>query len=230
MKLASRALMFAAVLAALSVVLGAQPTPTASRVETRIQLGNLLLDDLRYWEAIRAFEEAQDGATDEQRLRSTAGMLKALLPVAEFTRAQIESQVLLDLAPSEPEIHGSGRGRPVGRRAVRRGGATVSRRAGPRPRFRRGASRRGEEPDDPTALRGGARLGPGGARSDPRLSPPRITRWATFTAACAGSPRRPRPTSGTSSCSPVGPRPRRPTGRGRRCSSCGRSATAPRSS
>lgn len=104
MRLASRALMLAAVLAALSVVLGAQPTPTASRVETRIQLGNLLLGDLRYWEAIRAFEEAREGATDEQRLRSTAGMLKALLPVAEFTRAQIESQVLLDLAPSEPEI------------------------------------------------------------------------------------------------------------------------------
>ena len=104
MRLASRTLMFAAVLAALSVVLGAQPTPTASRVETRIQLGNLLLGDLRYWEAIRAFEEAREGATDEQRLRSTAGMLKALLPVAEFTRAQIESQVLLDLAPSEPEI------------------------------------------------------------------------------------------------------------------------------
>ena len=104
MRLASRALMLAAVLAALSVVLGAQPRSTASRVETRIQLGNLLLDDLRYWEAIRAFEEAREGASDEQRLRSTAGMLKALLPVAEFTRAQIESQVLLDLAPSEPEI------------------------------------------------------------------------------------------------------------------------------
>ncbi len=104
MRLASRALMSLAVLAALSVVLGAQPTPNASRIEARIQLGNLLLDDLRYWEAIRAFEEAREGATDEQRLRSTAGMLKALLPVAEFTRAQIESQILLDLAPSEPEI------------------------------------------------------------------------------------------------------------------------------
>ncbi len=104
MKLASRALMVVAVLAALSVVLGAQPTPTASRVETRIQLGNLLLGDLRFWEAIRAFEEAQEGAIGEQRLRSSAGMLKALLPVAEFTRAQIESQIVLDLAPSDPEM------------------------------------------------------------------------------------------------------------------------------
>ena len=104
MRLASRALMFVAVLAALSVVLGAQPTPTASRVETRLQLGGLLLDDLRYWEAIRVFEEAQEGATDEQRLRSSAGMLKALLPVAEFTRAQIEAQVLRELAPGDPEM------------------------------------------------------------------------------------------------------------------------------
>ena len=102
MRLASRALMFAAVLAGLSVVLGAQPTPSASRVETRIQLGGLLLDDLRYWEAIRAFEEAQEEATGEQRVRASAGMLRSLLPVAEFTRAQIEAQVLLELAPDDP--------------------------------------------------------------------------------------------------------------------------------
>lgn len=104
MKLASRALMFVVVVAALSVVLGAQPTPTASRVETRVQLGKLLLDDMRYWEAVRAFEEAQEGAVDEQRVRVSAGMLRALLPVAEFTRAQIEAQVLLELAPNDPEM------------------------------------------------------------------------------------------------------------------------------
>ena len=104
MRLASRGLMFVAALAALSVVLGAQPTPTSSRVETRIQLGNLLLDDLRYWEAIRAFEDAQQGATDEQRVRSSAGLLRSLLPVAEFTRAQIEAQSLMELAPADPEM------------------------------------------------------------------------------------------------------------------------------
>ncbi len=104
MRLASRALIIAAGLAALSVVLGAQSTPTASRVETRLQLGNLLLEDLRYWEAIRTFEEAQEGATDEQRVRSSTGMLRALLPVAEFTRAQMEAQVLREIAPGDPDI------------------------------------------------------------------------------------------------------------------------------
>ncbi len=104
MKLASRTLMFVVVVAALSVVLGAQPTPTASRVEARVQLGKLLLDDMRYWEAVRAFEEAQEGAADDQRVRASAGMLRALLPVAEFTRAQIEAQVLLELAPNDPEM------------------------------------------------------------------------------------------------------------------------------
>ena len=104
MKLASRALMFVVVVAGLSVVLGAQPTPTASRVEARVQLGKLLLDDMRYWEAVRAFEEAQEGAVDDQRVRASAGMLRALLPVAEFTRAQIEAQALLELAPNDPEM------------------------------------------------------------------------------------------------------------------------------
>lgn len=104
MRFAPRALIAAAGAAALSVVLGAQSTPTASRVETRIQLGNLLLDDLRYWEAIRVFEEAQEGADREQRVRSSAGMLRALLPVAEFSRAQMEAQVLREIAPNDPEL------------------------------------------------------------------------------------------------------------------------------
>lgn len=104
MRFAPRALIAAAGAAALSVVLGAQSTPTASRVETRIQLGNLLLDDLRYWEAIRVFEEAQEGADGEQRVRSSAGMLRALLPVAEFSRAQMEAQVLREIAPNDPEL------------------------------------------------------------------------------------------------------------------------------
>ena len=104
MRLASRTLIIVAGLTALSVVLGAQSAPTASRVETRLQLGNLLLDDLRYWEAIRVFEDAQEGATHEQRVRSSAGLLRALLPVAEFTRAQMEAQVLREIAPSDPDI------------------------------------------------------------------------------------------------------------------------------
>lgn len=104
MRFAPRALIIAAGLAALSVVLGAQSPPTASRVETRIQLGNLLLDDLRYWEAIRVFEEAQEAADGEQKVRSSTGLLRALLPVAEFTRAQLEAQALREIAPNDPEI------------------------------------------------------------------------------------------------------------------------------
>ena len=101
MRLASRALVFVAAGAlALPVVIGAQST---GRSETRIQLGNLLLDDGRYWEAIRVFEQAKEGANLEQLVRASAGLLKVLLPVAEFTRAHVEAQFLRELAPEDPE-------------------------------------------------------------------------------------------------------------------------------
>ena len=96
-------LLVAAVASALPTIMGAQSTSATSRGEVRIQLGNLLVDDQRYWEAIRVFDEAREYATGEQRVRVASGMLKALLPVAEFTRAQIEAQVLRELAPEQPE-------------------------------------------------------------------------------------------------------------------------------
>jgi len=103
MRRESRALIFlVAVAIALPVFLGAQSTPSTARVESRLQLGALLLGDLRYWEAIRVFDTAKAGATDEQLVRASSGMLQALLPVAEFTRAQLEAQFLQEMAPQEP--------------------------------------------------------------------------------------------------------------------------------
>ena len=100
----ARTFLFIAVAAvAQPTIMDAQSTPATGPGEVRIQLGNLLVDDQRYWEAIRVFDEAREYATGEQRVRVASGMLKALLPVAEFTRAQIEAQVLSELAPEQPE-------------------------------------------------------------------------------------------------------------------------------
>jgi len=89
---------------ALSIVIEAQSTPSSARSETRIQLANVLLGDQRYWEAISVYDQAKRGATKEQLIRAVTGMLKALLPVAEFTRAQQEAEYLHELAPHDPEV------------------------------------------------------------------------------------------------------------------------------
>ena len=104
MRLAARTLVVAVAGAiALPIVIGARSTPTTARSETRIQLADLLLGDQRFWEAIRVYDQAKEGATQEQLVRASTGLVEALLRVAEFIRAQREAEVLRELAPQDPE-------------------------------------------------------------------------------------------------------------------------------
>ncbi|MBM63204.1 MAG: hypothetical protein CL484_09680 [Acidobacteria bacterium] len=89
---------------ALQAIIGAQSIPVTVRGETQIQLGNILLEDQRYWEAIRVFEETRQFVTGQQLVRASAGVLEALLSVAQFTRAQVEAERLRVLAPEQPDI------------------------------------------------------------------------------------------------------------------------------
>jgi len=89
---------------ALPIVIGAQSTPTTAQSEIRIQLADLLLGDNRPWEAIRVYEQAKAGDTQEQRVRASSGLLLSLLQVAEFTRAQQEAAYLEELAPRDPKV------------------------------------------------------------------------------------------------------------------------------
>ena len=84
---------------AVSVVLGAASTPSSARSEVQLELGGLLIEDERYWEAIPVFSRAKEGATEEQLERASSGLLRALLAVAEFNRAYEETQVLGGLGP-----------------------------------------------------------------------------------------------------------------------------------
>ena len=104
MRLAARTLVFVVAGAmALPVVIGARSTPTTARSETRIQLADLLLGDQRYLEAILVYDQAKEGATQEQRVRASTGLLEALVRVADFTRALQEAEYLRELAPQDPK-------------------------------------------------------------------------------------------------------------------------------
>ncbi len=103
MQHAVRVLVFAASVAvAVPIVIDAQSTPTTARSEARVQLGDLLRADQRYWEAIRTYDLAKEDATSEQLMRASSGLLQSLLQVAEFTRAHIEAETLRGLAPENP--------------------------------------------------------------------------------------------------------------------------------
>ena len=102
MRLVARILLFVlAVAVALPIVIDAQSTPTTARSETRIQLGDLLFGDQRFWEAIRVYDQAKKGATQEQFVRASTGLLEALLQVAEFSRALQEAEYLREAAPQD---------------------------------------------------------------------------------------------------------------------------------
>ena len=102
MRLVAHTLVFVlAVAIALPIVIGAQATPTTARSETRIQLGDLLFGDQRFWEAIRVYDQAKEGATLEQLVRASTGLIEALLQVAEFTRARQEAEYLHGVAPQD---------------------------------------------------------------------------------------------------------------------------------
>ena len=88
---------------AVPLIIGAESNTDSARTEVRLQLAELLYGDQRYWEALSAYENAKQGARPEQLLRASSGLLRSLLHVAEFTRAQQEADFLssLDLVDSE---------------------------------------------------------------------------------------------------------------------------------
>ena len=85
------------------ILIGAESTTGSARSEVRLQLADLLYGDQRYWEALSAYENAKQGARDDQLLRASSGLLKSLLHIAEFSRAQQEADFLYSLDPVDPE-------------------------------------------------------------------------------------------------------------------------------
>ena len=85
------------------ILIGAESTTDSARSEVRLQLAELLYGDQRYWEALSAYENAKQGARDDQLLRASSGLLKSLLHIAEFSRAQQEADFLYSLDPVDPE-------------------------------------------------------------------------------------------------------------------------------
>lgn len=87
-----------------SLSLFAQPAPARADANIQLQLGNLLLKDGRYPEAIDAFRRARAGAADRSVALSIAsGLVRALLRTGEFSEAFGEGERLVKVEPRSAE-------------------------------------------------------------------------------------------------------------------------------
>jgi Flp pilus assembly protein TadD/predicted aspartyl protease len=84
--------------------LGAGPLARgASDAGLQLQLANLLFDETRYHEAIRAYRNALDTDDSAVHLRARIGLVTSELRVGQFVEAQRDAADLLTLAPHSPE-------------------------------------------------------------------------------------------------------------------------------
>ena len=96
-------LLILAAAATAPIVIDAQSTPASVRTEDRLQRADQQFGDERYWEALEAYEGAKEGAKSEQLVRASAGLLRSLLQVAEFSRAYEEAVFLTTLGTTDPD-------------------------------------------------------------------------------------------------------------------------------
>lgn len=76
---------------------------TSADADLQFQLGTLLFNETRYWDALQAFDRATHTDDAELALRARKGKVRSALRVAEFAIARTEGEKLKADAPRDPE-------------------------------------------------------------------------------------------------------------------------------
>ena len=93
-----------AVLAASAFALGIEAvTPQSQSAEIQIQLGNQLLAEGRYFEALEAYELAVEASPRGESRVAQSGVVQAALRIAEFEKARAAGAAIAEMAPADPE-------------------------------------------------------------------------------------------------------------------------------
>src|SRR5207244_7070364 len=91
-----------ALLTVASFVLHAADTPPSQAAEVQLQIGAMLNAEGRYSESLEAYQNALK-ATDSSVLRAArSGVITNALRVAEFDLARHEAEMLVKMAPRDP--------------------------------------------------------------------------------------------------------------------------------
>jgi tetratricopeptide (TPR) repeat protein len=92
-----------AVIAAASLVIRADATPSSEASEIQVQLGDVLFSEGRYLDSLDAYRNALKSAPPDAVRRPRVGLISSALRVAEFDLAREEAQKLHDADPRNPE-------------------------------------------------------------------------------------------------------------------------------
>ena len=92
--------LFAAVALTCTLVLRAADRVSSGDAELQFQLGSLLFDETRYWEALQAFDKATQTDDPALALRARKGRVRTALRVAEVGLARKEAEFLRQTASS----------------------------------------------------------------------------------------------------------------------------------
>jgi tetratricopeptide (TPR) repeat protein len=91
-----------AVVAAASMVMRADSTPSSQASEIQLQLGDVLFSEGRYLDSLDAYRNALKTASSDAVRRPRVGVIASALRVAEFDLARQEAQKLHDADPHNP--------------------------------------------------------------------------------------------------------------------------------
>jgi tetratricopeptide (TPR) repeat protein len=93
----------AAVVAAASLVIRADATPSSQAAEIQLQLGDLLSGEGRFLDALDAYRNALKAAPPDEVRRPRIGVIMSALRVAEFELARQEAELLNQADPTNPQ-------------------------------------------------------------------------------------------------------------------------------
>ena len=102
MQRAFRIMAASAVVAAASLVIRADTTPSSQASEIQVQLGDVLFSEGRYLDSLDAYRNALKTAPADAVRRPRVGLISSALRVAEFDLAREEAQKLHDAEPRNP--------------------------------------------------------------------------------------------------------------------------------
>jgi Flp pilus assembly protein TadD len=91
-----------AVVAAASLVIRADVTPSSQASEIQVQLGDVLFSEGRYLDSLDAYRNALKNAPPDAARRPRVGVIASALRVAEFDLARAEAEKLYTAEPTNP--------------------------------------------------------------------------------------------------------------------------------
>src|SRR2546422_453915 len=98
-----RAVAVSALVAAATLVINADTTPSSQASEVQLQLGNLLYSEGRYLDALDAYKNALRTAPPDNTRGARIGVISSALRVAEFDLARHEAEKLVKADPTGPD-------------------------------------------------------------------------------------------------------------------------------